>query len=182
MERAWGNQSNDISFCFRDCRYKMLSSMFKTSAVTVLRFLRRCQVCSNKRFLSNKLFSFSFRFQKMTFHATGMSLCKSKVTNCLFLFFFKVLGNPFLQQLPFSICILHLEVTWILLKHFRAILKKVRHFVLTNLPKILKNNGSKNGNNLFSLQNLSKKYGKIISFDLAKHSKFDFKFESLKIA
>ena len=25
---------------------------------------------------------------------------------------------------------------WILLKYFRAILKKLRHFVLTNLPKI----------------------------------------------
>ena len=68
----------------------------------------------------------------------------------------------------------HVEVISILSKYFSAILKKVGHFVLTNLLKMLKNSGSKKGKkNLFSLLNLSQMYKKMILFDLAKYLKFD---------
>ena len=62
-----------------------------------------------------------------------------------------------------------------LLKHFRAILKKVRHFVFTNLTKMQKIMGIK----------MATSITKVRENDLAQFSKtfkIRFKFESLKIA
>ena len=66
-----------------------------------------------------------------------------------------------------------MEAIWILLKHFRATLKKCDISFWQICQKCKKNNESKKEKNLFSLINLSHKYGKMISFNLAKHLKFD---------
>ena len=61
----------------------------------------------------------------------------------------------------------------ILLKHLKSHSQKSATFRFDKSAKNVKNNGLKNEKNLFSLLNLSQKYEKKISFDLAKHPKFD---------
>ena len=89
------------------------------------------------------------RFQKMTFLQTDLWFCKNKVTNCLFGCLFWDFRQFVLQRLPVSIQILHVEVIWILWKHFRAILKKVRHFFLTHFINVKGRKANTSGKLLF---------------------------------